>query len=94
MGVPGICLSSYRYFSILSSVRPRSETDGCRDVSTANTADSWSVVERDYTAPDPGVFSRWKHTGVYVARTGGYERVPVSEPGVDDMPSSSDGLKT
>ncbi|BCS27873.1 transcription factor xanC [Aspergillus puulaauensis] len=59
-----------------------------------DTADSWSVVERDYTAPDPGVFSRRKHTGIYVAGTGGYERVPVSEPGVDGMPSSSDGLKT
>lgn len=71
----------------------RPYTDRCRDVSAADTADSWPIVERNHTAPDPGVFSRRGHNGIYAARTGGYERVSVSEPGMDGMPSPSDGLE-
>lgn len=92
MGVPGIRLSSYRYFSIYPLLCLRTDTDIYRNVSTADTADSWSVVQRDHTASDPGVFSRRRHTGIHVARTGGYERVSVSEPGMDGLPSSSYGL--
>lgn len=70
-----------------------SYTDKRRDISAADTADPWSVVERDYTPPDPVVFSRRRHNGIYDAGTGRYEQLSVSEPGMDDMPSPPDGLE-